>query len=157
MKFDLATLVRCLLGAIFVVAGALKISAPGDFHTDLAAYAIPLPDFTVRLIAVAFPFLEIFCGAALLVGYWPETVGALAAGLCLGFVLMLGQAVLRGLELNCGCLGNVESGWFQQPPVALARAALMLWAAVWSWWQSSDARAAARLASRADPNPTQTL
>ncbi len=157
MKFDPATLVRCLLGAIFVVAGALKIGAPGDFHTDLAAYAIPLPDFTLRLIAVAFPFLEIFCGAALLVGYWPETVGALAAGLCLGFVLMLGQAVLRGLELNCGCLGNIESGWFQQPPVALARAALMLWAAIWSWCNPVMPARPPRLTSRADLAPTQTL
>ena len=139
MKIDLATPVRWLLGAIFVVAGALKVAAPGDFHTDLAAYGIPLPDFTLRLVAVAFPFLEIFCGTALLVGLWPETVGALSAGLCLVFVLMLGQAMLRGLELKCGCLGEGDSGWFDRPSVALARAALMLCAAVWSWLKSGVA------------------
>ncbi|MSU68213.1 MAG: DoxX family membrane protein [Opitutaceae bacterium] len=142
MNLRLATIVRWLLGAIFVFAGALKIAAPGEFHSDLAAYALPVPDFALRVVAVAFPFLEVFCGAALLAGFWAETVGALAAGLTLVFVVMLGQAVLRGLELKCGCFGNAGVGWFEQPPVALARAALMLWAAVWSWLKSGDTHAA---------------
>jgi hypothetical protein len=51
-------------------------------------------------------------------------------------VLLLGQAVLRGLELDCGCFGAGAPAWLEQAPVALARAGLLLAATLW-WWLTS--------------------
>jgi hypothetical protein len=44
---------------------------------------------------------------------------------------MLGQAVLRGLDLQCGCFGGLTAHWLEQPPVAFVRACLLLAASVW--------------------------
>jgi hypothetical protein len=126
-------IVRWVLGAVFLLAGALKIAHPGDFHSDLLAYEVDLPDGLFRWIAITVPWLEVVCGGALLAEFWPETVRFLAVGLCLIFVLMLGQAVLRGLDLNCGCFGRGASDWYNRPIAALGRAVLLLAAAGWLW------------------------
>lgn len=49
----------------------------------------------------------------------------------LGRLVVLGQAILRGLELNCGCFGSMTPAWFDQPAVALVRAAAVLRAPAW--------------------------
>ena len=124
-------IVRWALGAIFIGAGALKIAHPTDFYASLLAYEVGAPDWFFRSVAVVFPWLEIFGGGLLLVDVWAETAGVLVAGMCLVFVLMLGQAVLRGLDLQCGCFGGLTPGWFERPLVALVRAGLLLAASAW--------------------------
>lgn len=127
------TAVRWLLGAIFLAAGAVKLARPADFHASLTAYALPLPGDFLRVTAVAFPWLELLCGLALLADFWAGSVRFLAAALCLVFVAVLGQAVLRGLDLDCGCFGSVAPAWFDAPAVALGRALLLCAASVWLW------------------------
>ena len=120
------TAARWTLGAIFVFAGAIKIAHPGDFHADLLAYDVALSDTFLRWIAVAFPWLEVFCGGALIADVWSETAGPLIVVMCLVFVAMLGQAVIRGLDLRCGCFGSGGAGWWDRPVTALVRAGLLL-------------------------------
>jgi uncharacterized membrane protein YphA (DoxX/SURF4 family) len=123
--------VRWTLGAIFIGAGALKLVDPAGFHADLLAYGIGAPDWFFRFVAVVLPWVEAISGGLLLAELWTETVGVLVAGMCLIFVLALGQAVLRGLELKCGCFGELAAGWFERPLVALVRACVLLVASVW--------------------------
>lgn len=130
-------LTRVLLGAVFLVAGVLKIAHPVDFHSDLLVYDVPLPDAVFRVVAVALPWLEAICGAALLADFWTETVGAVVTAMGVIFVIMLGQAVVRGLELTCGCLGSDDEGWFDRPGVALVRAVVLLAGSVWLWLKPS--------------------
>jgi predicted alpha-1,2-mannosidase len=137
MNDSLPSLLRWALGAFFLLAGALKIAQPGDFHSDLLAYDLALPDSVLRWIAIAFPWLELFCGGALLAKVWPETTGFLVSTLCLVFVLTLSQAVLRGLDIKCGCFGSATPGWFDQPLAALVRASLMLGVSLWLWLKST--------------------
>ena len=136
MSRSVAVIVRSLLGLTLAVAGLTKALAPAGFHADLLAYDLPVADFPLRFIAATFPFLEILCGAALLAGIWTETAAALVAGLAIIFLTVLGQAVWRGLDLRCGCFGGLDPEWLQRPPVALARAAWMLGAALWLWWRT---------------------
>jgi putative oxidoreductase len=123
--------VRCTLGAIFIGAGVLKLGHPAAFHANLLVYGIGTPDWFFRSVAVVLPWVETFSGGFLLADLWTETVGILVTGMCLVFVLALGQAVLRGLELKCGCFGDLAAGWFERPPVALLRACVLLAASVW--------------------------
>jgi hypothetical protein len=112
-------------------AGATKIIQPVEFHSALLAYEVPVPDFFLRMVAIALPWLEAGCGGALLFRRWVESAGLLVALMCSGFVALLGQAVIRGLDLRCGCFGSGASGCFDRPLVALVRAILLLSAAVW--------------------------
>jgi hypothetical protein len=139
--------VRWALGAIFIGAGVLKVMHPTDFYANLVAYEVGAPDCFFRSVAVVFPWLEIFGGGLLLIDVWTETAGVLVAGMCLVFVLMLGQAVFRGLDLQCGCFGGLTPGWFERPPVALVRAGLLLAASVWLLINPADRRAAEALAT----------
>ena len=125
------TWVRWILGAIFVVAGALKIAHPADFYADILAYEVALPDGLLRWVALVLPWLEVSCGAAVLADFWVETAAILMAFMCLTFVLLLGQAVLRGLDLRCGCFGSADLGWLDHPVAALGRASLLLWGSLW--------------------------
>jgi len=133
-------IVRWALGALLLIAGALKLAHPGDFFTNLLAYEVNWPDFVFRWIAIAFPWMEVICGGALLADFWPETFRLLAVAMCLVFVLMLGQAVLRGLDLKCGCFGTGRAGWLDQPFAALLRAGAMLAASGWLWLKSMAPR-----------------
>lgn len=120
-----------VLGAVFLIAGATKILHPVDFHSDLLAYEVPVPDFFLRMVAIALPWLEAVCGGALLFKLWAESAGLLVALMSSAFVALLGQAVIRGLDLRCGCFGSGGSGWFDLPVVALVRAVVLQAAAVW--------------------------
>jgi hypothetical protein len=109
----------------------MKIVHPGDFFSDLLSFRVPFPEMFLRIMAVDLPWLEVLVGVGLILNVWPETIRPVVAGLCLIFVLMLGQAVLRGLDLNCGCFGSVGSGWFERPDVALVRAGLLFAASLY--------------------------
>ena len=85
----------------------------------------------LRLVAIYLPWLEVLAGLDLLLNVWAETIRPLVAALCLIFVVMLGQAVLRGLDLNCGCFGAGAGGWFERPAVALGRAMLLFAASLY--------------------------
>jgi len=143
MKTDLGTLAgRLLLGSIFLAAGVLKVVHPADFFSDLLAYDVPFPEMMLRVVAVVLPWLEGLCGLCLFSNLWPESVRPLSVCLCLIFVGMLGQAVGRGLDLNCGCFGAAASGWFARPAVALMRAIILL--AISLYLARSAARDAAK-------------
>jgi putative oxidoreductase len=122
---------RFVLGAIFLLAGAMKLAHPAAFFSDLLGFGVPFPEMFLRVVAVGLPWLEVLTGLGLLLDFWPETIRPLVSVLCLIFVVMLGQAVLRGLDLNCGCFGAAGAGWFERPDVALVRAALLFAASLY--------------------------
>lgn len=123
---------------MFCLAGFYKISDPIGFHGDLLAYDLSLPDSVSRLIAVAFPSLELICGVGLIIGFWRESVALLALIMSTIFVLILAQAMARGLDLNCGCFGTARGHWFDLPSIALIRAFIMLWASFWLYRRKSQ-------------------
>ena len=122
---------RFVLGIVFVVAGGMKVAHPADFLSDLLGFGIPFPEMFLRVVAVGLPWLEVCTGLGLMLNFWPETIRPLVAFLYLVFVVMLGQAVLRGLDLNCGCFGASGQGWFERPDVALVRAGLLFAASLY--------------------------
>jgi len=131
MTAKLRTACRIGLGLTLLVAGVMKVIHPADFFSDLLGFRVPFPERFLRFVAVCLPWLEVCVGLGLLLDFWRETVRPVAALLCLVFVAMLAQAVGRGLDLNCGCFGAGAAGWFERPGVALARAFILLGAAIY--------------------------
>ncbi len=125
MKPRLAMLIRLILGVVFLWASLAKLLAPAAFFGALLGYQLPLGETTLRLLALTLPWLELLCGAALIGNFWPETVRPVVAALCLGFILALTQALLRGLPVDCGCFGGAGPVWLAHPAVALGRALLL--------------------------------
>jgi putative oxidoreductase len=95
-------LLALAVAATFVVASLDKIANPGDFAQSIYRYRL-LPLALLHPFALALPWLELVAGLAVL---WPSLRrgGALLAALMsLMFIGALGLALLRGLDINCGC------------------------------------------------------
>ncbi len=124
MKSTFRTIVRWALGLTFLIAGGMKLSDPVGFFSSLAGYGVPFPDFFLRMVAAGLPWLEVLTGLGLIFNFWPETIPPMVCVLWLIFVVMLGQALWRGLDLDCSCFGAGGHGWFERLDVAFVRAGL---------------------------------
>jgi uncharacterized membrane protein YphA (DoxX/SURF4 family) len=102
------TVIRFLIGAIFVYAGSAKLGDSLQFADNIASFQL-LPAVLVNPLALALPPLEIAAGV-LTIGGWPR-VGALALVFLVGvFCLALLLDLARGIEVNCGCFGAGSDG-----------------------------------------------
>ncbi|HJV67286.1 MAG TPA: MauE/DoxX family redox-associated membrane protein [Geomonas sp.] len=122
-KRHIPAAVRIALGAIFIYAAILKIADPVGFAGSIAAYKI-LPYFASYLTAAILPFVELVCGVLLVTGYRVRG-GALIIGLLnLVFIAALASAIVRGLDIDCGCFK--QGGAKTSPWLALLRDLLFL-------------------------------
>ena len=106
ISFDLnlRLVLRWVLGLIFIWAALSKIANPQDFYASTLAYRLPFPRELLALGAVILPWLELLCGLMLLSKVWSRAATAWAVILCLFFVVLTGQAWMRGLTISCGCM-----------------------------------------------------
>jgi hypothetical protein len=123
---------RFILGMVFVVASIDKIADPLSFSTSIEAYdMVPYP--LINIMAIAIPWLELVCGIFLVGGVWMRPSAMILSGLLMLFVVAISTAVLRGLNINCGCFGSggSEVGWGRvgEDLLLLLPAAHIFWAA----------------------------
>jgi len=98
---------RIVLGGVFLYAGTTKVINPQAFADSIATFKI-LPPQLINLIAIGLPPFEILTGLMLVSG-WKARAAALAvACLAIVFGVALGQALIRGLVVDCGCFGSGE-------------------------------------------------
>ncbi len=95
------------IAAIFILAGAEKISNPAKFAQDINNYRL-LPYFLVAVTAIILPWLEMICGLFLILNF--RRLGATFILLLLSFIFLLAisSALLRGLDITCGCFALSE-------------------------------------------------
>lgn len=101
----LALFARLYLGGLFVVASWHKILYPGLFALDVATYDL-VPLVLVNLTAIILPYLELFAGVMLVVGFRTRTGASLVLGMLLLFTAALLIALARGLDMSCGCFAS---------------------------------------------------
>jgi putative oxidoreductase len=101
----LRTLVRIVLGGLFVFAGATKVMDPGAFAIEVQRFNL-IPWFPGALLAVYLPWLEILAGALLVVKRFERGALLLITFLLLVFTFALASASFRGLGIDCGCFGK---------------------------------------------------
>ena len=100
-------LLRIIIGSIFIVSGLGKLlSSYQNFLYVVQAYQL-LPSWGEVLVAHIFPWIELIVGVFVLLGLW--TIWGLRGAMVLFgvFVVVVGQALIRGLSLaSCGCFGE---------------------------------------------------
>ena len=117
--------VRIVLGALFIWAAVTKLPDMAGFAQDVANYRI-VPAALVPFVASAVVGIELLGGIALVAGVMERAAAAVIACLLVAFIAFLSQALLRGIDLRCGCFGGDEpASWW-----TVARDLLMLAAAV---------------------------
>jgi uncharacterized membrane protein YphA (DoxX/SURF4 family) len=120
--------VRLALGGLFLWAAATKVPDMAAFAESVANYRL-LPAALVPAVSAAVIGVEIAVGALLVSGRLARGAALVAASLLAVFTVGLAQALLRGIDLRCGCFGGTESAtwWTVLRDLAmLAGAALVL-------------------------------
>ena len=109
----LSMIFRFILGAVFIYAGVQKIFVPAEFSQSIQNYMI-LPAALTNLVAIFLPWLEICCGILLLAGIFIRASAILLTLMNLVFVIAILSALIRGLDINCGCFGSdTPLDWFK--------------------------------------------
>jgi uncharacterized membrane protein YphA (DoxX/SURF4 family) len=96
---------RLILAGVFLVSGFLKAADPAQTKVAVRAYQL-LPDGAAGAVAAVLPYLEIATGALLLFGLATRLAGILSGLLMIAFLIGVGSAAARGLNIDCGCFGG---------------------------------------------------
>ncbi len=104
---------RLVLGGAFLTAGLLKLADPIRFAHDVGNYRL-LPHALTHAVAIVLPAVEVLTGGLVLFGVWLRASTAILVGLTSLFLLVISSALVRGLNIECGCFGTIGGrhvGW----------------------------------------------
>jgi uncharacterized membrane protein YphA (DoxX/SURF4 family) len=108
----LALAVRIVLGGLFILAGALKLSDPQAFANAVLAFKIipaPSGDRLVVLTTYIVPWTELIAGVCLLLGLWARASALVIALMLVVFIGGIVSVLARpGMDTKCGCFGKFE-------------------------------------------------
>ena len=97
---------RLLVGGAFVLAGGLKITDPAKFAGDVGNYRV-VPHELINLVAILMPWIEVVAGAFVLAGVWLRASALVIVSLTAMFFVLIVSALVRGLNIECGCFGTI--------------------------------------------------
>ena len=99
-----------IIAAIFIYAGVLKALDPVQLAHDIDHYKI-LPWSIGVGLAFYLPWLEIFCGLALIFRLFYRGALSILTVLVVVFLVATVGAKVRGLDITCGCFGHASQNW----------------------------------------------
>ncbi len=111
-------IVDLIVGGVFIYAGVIKALDPIRFASDIDNYKILLWTISVRL-AFYLPWLEIFCGLALIARRLYLGGLSILTVLTSIFIIATIAAKIRGLDITCGCFGHASKNWSFTAHIAL--------------------------------------
>jgi uncharacterized membrane protein YphA (DoxX/SURF4 family) len=104
---------RLVVAVVFLLAAVPKILDPMDFAKAIANYKVFMPvvgyDY-IYPVAIILPALELVAAIALFLPRWKKAGSLICGGMLIMFIVLIGQAVLRGLNIDCGCFGSGAVG-----------------------------------------------
>src|ERR1700738_5351498 len=107
-------IVDLIAGGIFVYAGVIKALDPVGFAIDIDNYKT-VPWAIGVALAFYLPWLEIFCGLALIFRVLHRGGLSILGALTVVFIVVSVVAKARGLDITCGCFGhpgkNLSFAW----------------------------------------------
>ena len=98
----LVLICRIFLGFLFIYASLEKILQPEEFAKQVGYYKA-LPFGLENLLAILLPWTELIVGICLLAGLLVDGAALLSIIMNLVFILAISQAMLRGIDITCGC------------------------------------------------------
>ena len=103
-------IVDLIVGGVFIYAGVIKVLDPVQFANDIDNYKT-LPWFVSVRLAFYLPWLEIFCGLAVIFRFLYRGGLSILTGLIFIFIGATVVAKARGLDITCGCFGHASQHW----------------------------------------------
>ncbi len=95
-------LFRIVLGVMFIYASWDKIAYPAEFAKQVGYYQV-LPFGLENIMAIVLPWMELITGLCILGGLLVDGAVVISMVMMLVFILAVSQAMLRGIDITCGC------------------------------------------------------
>ena len=105
-SLNLPLICRVILGIIFIYASYDKILDPAGFSKNIHNFHVT-PLAVENLAALIIPWMELIIGVFLIFGVFLEGSISITIGLYIFFIIILSQAVFRGIDVHCGCFKTV--------------------------------------------------
>jgi len=97
-----ALLLRIALGVFFIYFGGEKLFRLDEFTAQVGNYRIVMDPWDA-VVAYMMPCFEVVVGLCLVSGLLMRGALLTGAGMIFVFMVAVGQAMVRGLDINCGC------------------------------------------------------
>ncbi len=121
---------RIGFGAMWIVAAWDKIAHPDKFAIAVDNYHM-LPRVLVHAFALALPWVEMLVGLCLVAGVAVEGAALLSAAMMVMFIIGLTQALVRGLDISCGCFAQTTGQESKISPWLVLRDAALIAGSLW--------------------------
>ena len=100
--------VRLVLGCIFIFAAVAKIAEPDIFAKSIANYHL-IPTFSLNIMALLMPWIELVAGLFLILGVRIKASSAIIGGMLVVFLIAIISAIIRGYNIDCGCFAQTSA------------------------------------------------
>jgi uncharacterized membrane protein YphA (DoxX/SURF4 family) len=101
----ISTICRFVLAAVWLWAGLAKAADPWMAERAVDAYQL-VPAMLVKPVAWGLPFIEIGLAMLLALGIATRTIATISMALLGAFMIGIGSAWARGIQIACGCFGG---------------------------------------------------
>lgn len=107
---------RIIVGLMFIIVGIGKISNATEFAKEIGNYGI-LPEQLLNIAAISVAWIELVVGLFFLFGVEIKSSGLIIFLLLFVFTSAIVIAMVKGLNINCGCYSNIASQKVGMPKV----------------------------------------
>jgi uncharacterized membrane protein YphA (DoxX/SURF4 family) len=99
---------QIVIGAIFLVAALAKLGDLRSFAEQIHNFRM-VPVAMENLVAMILPWVELVAAMALLLGIRARAGAVLTAAMMAAFTVAVALALVRGLDIECGCFGTADA------------------------------------------------
>ncbi len=108
MSSIIVLMCRIIVGGVFIYASLDKLANPAAFAESIHNYRL-VPYSLLHPSALLLPMVEFVLGSALVLGLWRRGAALISAFLLVVFIIAIGTALIRHLDISCGCF-NTDAG-----------------------------------------------
>ena len=140
LRHWLLLVMRLALGGTFALAAWFKFPAPQALADAIVGFELIHESMALEA-AIILIWLEIICGTCMILGLWTRATAIVISGMLIVFQVGLISVVERGIEVNCGCFGQINEmqvGWMTVARNAVLLLICLFLFIVGSWKYSLD-------------------
>lgn len=150
-----ALVCRIAIGVGLIIAGGIKLTELTVFAENVSYYRI-LPVEMINVFSIMLPAVEVVVGLCLIAGYAMNGSLFLATGMFVMFFIAVESAILRDLDIECGCFGTTDAGSIGLKNLYIDVAFLLATIPVWltpTWLYAIDSGCCTKRDDHIDENP----
>ncbi len=99
---------QIVMGIVFAWAALAKLGDLRGFADQVHNFRM-LPIFAENVVALSLPWIELVAALALILNIRARSGTVLLTGLLAAFTVAIIVALIRGLDIECGCFGTADA------------------------------------------------